>query len=259
MTPPLTAPFFEIGPKNLLRRHALEELALAAGRAGAEYGVSVVVTVPTVMIAPIVDLDAGVHVFAQSMDADRPGASFARVTAEGLVDAGAAGVMLDHDAAPLDERTLAATVARAKEVGLATIVCAGSESAALAAAALAPAAVLVEPANLIGTAGAADRGWIAPLTSALRRVDPRVLAMHAGGVSSPGIVRAIMATGADATGSTSGILGAPDPLAAARLFIAAARAGWDVAHAAPASPAAHPDHDGPPPTKENTHGHQPHR
>ncbi|MFH8252033.1 triose-phosphate isomerase [Microbacterium sp. B2969] len=231
MTPPLTAPFFEIGPKNLLRREALAELTLAAGRAGADYGVSVVVTVPNVLIAPIADLDAGVHVFAQGMDADRLGSSFGRVTAEALLDAGAAGVMLDHDAAPLDERTLAATVLRAKEVGLATIVCAGSASAGLAAAALAPTAVLVEPANLIGTAGTSDREWIPPITAALRRVDPAVLAMHAGGVSSPEIVRAIMATGADGTGSTSGVLAAPDPLAAARLFIAAARAGWDDAHA----------------------------
>jgi triosephosphate isomerase len=39
-----------------------------------------------------------------------------------------------------------------------------------------------------------------------------------------------MALGADGTGSTSGILGADDPLAAARAFIAAARSGWDAAH-----------------------------
>jgi triosephosphate isomerase len=39
-----------------------------------------------------------------------------------------------------------------------------------------------------------------------------------------------MAVGADGTGSTSGVIGADDPLSAARSFIAATRAGWDRLH-----------------------------
>jgi triosephosphate isomerase len=54
--------------------------------------------------------------------------------------------------------------------------------------------------------------------------------MHAGGVSAPSIAEAIMATGADGTGSTSGVIGADDPLSAARSFIAATRVGWDSLH-----------------------------
>jgi triosephosphate isomerase len=48
-----------------------------------------------------------------------------------------------------------------------------------------------------------------------------------------------MAAGADGTGSTSGVLTADDPIAAARSFIAAARAGWDDAHTDPAAPTNH--------------------
>ncbi len=223
----LTAPFFEIGPKNLLRRPELEELARAAGEASREFGVAVVITVPNVMVAPIAELDTGVLVFGQSMGPDRLGASFGRVTAEGLLDAGAVGVMLNHDADPLDAATLAATVDRAHETGLETIVCAGTESAALAFTALAPSAVLIEPPDLIGTIGGAERDWVRPLTEEMHRVDAHVLAMHAGGVSSPIVARGIMAAGADGTGSTSGVLTAQDPLVAAAHFIAAARAGWD--------------------------------
>jgi triosephosphate isomerase len=68
--------------------------------------------------------------------------------------------------------------------------------------------------------------------------------MHAGGVSAPSIAEAIMAAGADGTGSTSGVIGADDPLCAARSFIAATRVGWDRLHHPQQS---EPDHN----TKEN--------
>ncbi|GAA1488077.1 triose-phosphate isomerase [Brachybacterium sacelli] len=227
MIRPLTAPFFEIGPKNLLRRRALEELALAAGAAASRHGITVVLTVPSVMVAPVADLHSGVLVFAQSMDVDEMGPSVGRVTVEALVDAGADGVMLNHDAAPLDEGTLAAAVRRARSIGLRTIVVAGTHAEALHAAALGPTAVLLEPSELIGTVGAGERTWIPSVNQALHQVDPQILAMHAGGVGSPEAARSIMASGADGTGSTSGVLAATDPLRAAAAFIAAAKEGWE--------------------------------
>ena len=54
--------------------------------------------------------------------------------------------------------------------------------------------------------------------------------MHAGGVSSPEVAEALMAAGADGTGSTSGVLNATDPGSAVHTFIAATRSGWDRAH-----------------------------
>ncbi|KNY07665.1 triose-phosphate isomerase [Microbacterium sp. GCS4] len=223
----LTAPFFEIGPKNLLRRRELERLAVAAGGAGREHGIAVVLTVPTAMVAPIAALDSGVLVFAQGMDAEPLGPSMNRVTAEALEDAGAVGVMLNHDADPLDDAALTVALQRAGEVGLATIVCAATDTDARRFAGLRPSAVLFEPPSLIGAQGTGDRDWIAPSTRAIHEAAPGVLAMHAGGVSTPEIALRIMAAGADATGSTSGILSSADPAAAAAEFISAARAGWD--------------------------------
>lgn len=223
----LTAPFFEIGPKNLLRRRELERLAVAAGDAGREHGIAVVLTVPTAMVAPIAALDSGVLVFAQGMDAEPPGPSMNRVTAEALEDAGALGVMLNHDADPLDDAALTVALQRAGEVGLATIVCAATDADARRFAGLRPSAVLFEPPSLIGAQGTGDRDWIAPSTRAIHEAAPGVLAMHAGGVSTPEIAEQIMTAGADATGSTSGILTASDPAVAAAEFIRAAGAGWD--------------------------------
>ena len=232
MSPALSAPFFEIGPKNLLRRTQLEELADAAGRAGRAHGIAIVFTVPTAMIAPIVALDSGVLVFAQGMDSEPLGPSMNRVTAEALKDAGAAGVMLNHDADPLDDDALESALRRADDVGLATIVCAGTDAEARRFAGRHPSAVLFEPPSLIGADGSGARDWIAPSTRAIHEAAPGVLAMHAGGVSTPEVALRIMAAGADATGSTSGILSSTDPAVAAAEFIRSARAGWDAARAA---------------------------
>ena len=230
MTDVLTAPFFEIGPKNLLRRPEIERIAMAAGKAGDEHGVAVLLTVPTALVAPLRDLGTNVRVFAQGMHSDPLGPSMNRVTAEALADAGAHGVMLNHDADPLDDTTLRSVLAAAHANGLETLVCAGSQSAAAAAAALDPTMVLYEPPELIGTDASAPRTWVAPSTAAIHAAHPHVLVMHAGGVATPAIAEAIMSAGADGTGSTSGVVLAPDPPAAAHAFIAAARAGWDRAH-----------------------------
>ncbi len=233
MTRPLAAslgaPFFEIGPKNLLRLPQLEELVRAAGRAGADFGVAVVLTAPTALLAPLAALRSGVRIYSQALDLDRPGSSFGAVTAESLVDAGADGVMLNHDARPLDSITLGRTVERAQENDLETILCAASEEEAVRFAELAPTAVLFEPPALIGTTGADPRPWIGSANRSVRAAHPDVLMMHAGGVASPEIARAIMTSGADGTGSTSGILSAADPISAARAFISATRAGWEAA------------------------------
>jgi len=231
----LEAPFFEIGPKNLLRRSDLERLAWAAGEAGQEHSVRVVLTVPTALISVIAGLDTGVLVFGQGMDPDAMGSSVGRVTAEGLQDAGASGVMLNHDSHLMSPDELARTVERARGSGLQTIVCAGGESEAVAVANLGPTAVLLEPPELIGTDGSVDRAWIRPFNLSVRRAHPRLLLMHAGGVSSPGIARAIMRAGADGTGSTSGVLGTGDYAVSARAFVQATRAGWQEAQPGPSN------------------------
>ncbi len=232
MTTPITAPFFEIGPKNLLRRNEIEAVAAAAGRAGADFGVTVLITVPTALIAPVHDLGTGVFVLGQGMDAEGLGTSMNRVTAESLVDAGAWGVMLNHDADPLDGDKLGLAIQRARDVGLATIVCAGTNDEAVRFATLRPTVVLFEPPELIGTGATVTRNWVAESTTAIHLAGRGVLAMHAGGISTPEVAQAVMAACADGTGSTSGVLSADDPAESARRFIAAARAGWDEAHRA---------------------------
>lgn len=228
MNPPrLTAPFFEIGPKNLLRLPELLDVAVAADAAGRRHRVAVILTVPTPLIAPVRSAVPDVLVFAQGMADDLPGPSVGRVIAESLVDAGAHGVMLNHDSHPLQPAVLERSVARAHANGLMTVVCAGSESEVLDLVRLRPTVILFEPPELIGSASGSDRPWIRGIDRRVASIAPEVLMMHAGGVATPSDAYRIMREGAAGTGSTSGVLQARDPVRAVGQFVEAARAGFD--------------------------------
>lgn len=223
----VTAPFFELGPKNLLRLADILDVAEAAEAAGRRHGVSVILTVPAALIAQVQAAVPGVHVFAQAMDDNEIGPSVGTVIAEALVDAGARGVMLNHDSHPLDRDALERAIVRARTNGLQTMVCAGSDDEVTALAGMSPTIVLYEPPDLIGRATRADRPWIGAIDERMRALAPDVLMMHAGGVSSPADVYDIMRAGAAGTGSTSGVLRAASPRDAVAEFIEAARRGFD--------------------------------
>jgi triosephosphate isomerase (TIM) len=229
----ITAPFFEIGPKNLLRRPALEELSAAAASAATEFGVSTIITVPAPLISVIKERNPNLHVFAQQMDVEGTGPTVGRITPEALVDSGADGVMLNHIAHPLDWVMLVELIDRAREVGLTSMVCVGSLDEALRVAAWGPDILLYEPPELIGREHVGSRTWIPSANQAIAEVNPRVLRMHAGGVATPADAQAIMAAGADGTGSTSGVVFTNDPATSAHAFIRAVREG---ANSAPSSP-----------------------
>ncbi|MFV0253225.1 MAG: triose-phosphate isomerase [Beutenbergiaceae bacterium] len=222
----LTAPFFELGPKNLLRLPELLVLARAAQEAGARTGVSVVLSVPAPLIAPAKAAAPGILVFAQAMDSDEPGTTVGTVIAESLADAGADGVLLNHDSNPLAPAAIPRAIDRAHGNGLLTMVCAGDQEQVLTIARLRPTTILFEPPELIGGTGGDSRPWIADIDAQVRRIDPSVLMMHAGGVAAPRDAYQIMRAGAAGTGSTSGVLGADSPARALTQFIEATRDGY---------------------------------
>lgn len=223
----LTAPFFEVGPKNLLRLPDIVGLSVAAQDAGDRYGVSVILTVPTALIAQAKTSAPAAFVFAQGMDLDSLGPSVGRVIPESLVDAGADGVMLNHVSNPLDAESLHRSIQRAQENGLMTMVCADDEAEVLQLLPLNPTIILFEPPELIGHAGGSGRPWIASVNAKARALAPGVLMMHAGGVGTPADAYRIMLSGADGTGSTSGVLRDESPSQAVEGFISAARRGFD--------------------------------
>ena len=88
-------------------------------------------------------------VCAQSMDSLTPGRGMGHVLPESLKEAGAEAVFLNHAENQKTVSELYATIKRAKELGMITIVCADSTVEAKAVACMDPDIVLAEPTDLI--------------------------------------------------------------------------------------------------------------
>lgn len=229
----IKAPFFEIGPKSYLYGQDVIDLAIAADRASEKYGVDIIFTTPVVEIARVKAATKHIHVFAPHMDPLKPGRGLADILPESLVAAGAEGVMLNHVEKQVTVSALKATIERADEVGLATIVCADSMAEAKMIAALKPNIIVCEPSELIGTGISVGAEYVEAAMHAVKDTDPDIMVLTAAGIHSGEDVYNTIAAGADATGSSSGIAGIGDTEGRAAMvdeMISACRRAWDERH-----------------------------
>lgn len=223
----IKAPFFEIGPKSYLYGQDVIDLAIAADKASEKYGVDIIFTTPIVEIARVKAATKHIHVFAPHMDPIVPGRGLADVLPESLVAAGAEGVMLNHVEKPLTLATLKATIKRAEEVGLTTIVCADSIVEAGMIAKLNPDIIVAEPSELIGTGLTSGPEYVAAAAKSVKDVNPDILVLTAAGIANGQDVYNTIIAGADATGSSSGVAKAVDRAAMVDEMISAVRRAWD--------------------------------
>ena len=230
MATKITAPFFEICPKSYLYGDEILELALAADAASAKYGVDIIFTCPVVDIRRVKEATKHIHVFAPHMDPIPVGRGLADILPESLVAAGAEGVMLNHVEKPVTFEVLAATIQRANEVGLTTIVCADSMADASQIATLAPDIIVAEPSELIGTGVSVGPEYVEAAMKSVKNVNENILVLTAAGISNGTDVYITFIAGADATGSSSGVAKAADRPAMVDEMIAAVRKAWDERH-----------------------------
>lgn len=223
----IKAPFFEIGPKSYLYGQDVIDLAIAADKASEKYGVDIIFTTPIVEIARVKAATKHIHVFAPHMDPIVPGRGLADVLPESLVAAGAEGVMLNHVEKPIGFDVLAATIKRAEEVGLTTIVCADSMADASKIATLNPDIIVAEPSELIGTGVSVGPEYVEAATRCVKNVNADILVLTAAGIANGDDVYQTIIAGADATGSSSGVAKAADRAAMVDEMISAVRRAWD--------------------------------
>ncbi len=223
-------PFFEIGPKSYLYGDDILDLAKAADAASEKYGVDIIFTTPVVDIRRVREATKNIHVFAPHMDPIPVGRGLADILPESLVAAGADGVMLNHVEKPISFETLEATIARANEVGLTTIVCADSLAEASKIATLAPDIIVAEPSELIGTGVSVGKEYVEAATKSVKDINPEILVLTAAGISNGEDVYNTIIAGADATGSSSGVAKAKDRAAMVDEMISAVRKAWDERH-----------------------------
>ena len=164
------------------------------------------------------------------MDDIPVGRGLACVLPESIKAAGAVGVMLNHSERPLPSSTLARTLKRARELGLLSIVCADSMDETRAIAQMHPDLMITEPTELIGTGHAADLSYVKTSVDAIESIDPNIGILVGGGISSGEDVYKTIMAGADATGSSSGIVKAANPAAMVDEMLGALRQAWDDRH-----------------------------
>lgn len=205
-------PFFVMNPKSYLYGEELKRLALKAEELAERFPeITMFFTAPYAELAWVAKNTRHLIVTAQHMDGIKPGRGMGMVLPESLIEVGARAVFLNHAERPMTIASLTAAMKRAKELELITVVCADSVEEAKAIAVLGPDILLCEPTEQIGTGVTSDDAYLQATERAIRGINSDILIMQAAGISSGEDVYRVIASGADGTGGTSGILKAPDP------------------------------------------------
>ena len=223
-------PFFEIGPKAYLYGEEVLSLAKQADALAEKYNVQIIFTPQYTDIPMVVKETKNLLIFAQHMDSLPIGRGIGSVLPEAVKAAGAVGVMLNHMEKRISLAELNKTIKRADEVGLATMVCADTVEEAAAIAHLAPNIIVAEKPELIGTGQTSDADYVKKSNSIVKAINPDILVLQGGGISTSKDVYDVIMAGSVATGCTSGIVKAPDPFVAMEDMISSLRRAWDELH-----------------------------
>lgn len=223
-------PYFEVGPKAYLWGEDMLKLAKVIDRAAIKYDVDVIVTPQYTDIKLLADNTERIFVFAQHMDCLLPGRGLGSVLPEAVKAAGAKGVMLNHAEKPLTLEVVEKTVRRAEEVGLMTIVCADTVDDIKKIAKIGPDMIVAEPTELIGTGKTSSANYVVDTIKTVRDINPDITVLQGAGISNGEDVYNTIKLGAQATGSTSGIIKATDPYKMVDEMLCNLRKAWDELH-----------------------------
>ena len=196
------------------------ELAVKLEKVGEETGVKVGVA-PQFCDIEQVAANVGMPVFAQHIDPIPPGAFTGHVLAESLSAAGASGTLINHSERNLKLPEIEKSVEHAREVGLTTVVCAGTARLGAAVALLEPDMVAIEPPELIGSGRAVSKERPEIIIESVRRirtVNGQVKILCGAGITTGDDVYAALKLGTQGVLVASGIVKAPTPEAVLRDF-----------------------------------------
>ena len=109
--------------------------------------------------------------------------------------------------------------------------CADSIDEVKAIAKLGPNILVAEPTELIGTGKPADKEYVDEVIRVIRDINPDIKPFPSAGISKGEDCYNIIKAGSSASGCSSAIAKAKDPLALAEEMISAVRRAWDELHA----------------------------
>lgn len=205
----IRVPFLIVNPKAYIYGEESLELARVCDELAVEYDIDIIYTAQHVDLRMIRKAAPHVILTAQHMDGLTPGRGMGYILPEGIREAGAQAVVLNHAEHPLTVGQLAKAMAQAEELELMTIVCADTPKEAASVAKLGPDIIICEPTSLIGTGKTSGDDYIFATNQAVKAVNPDIKIIQAAGVSTGDDVYRVVMEGAHGSGGTSGILNAP--------------------------------------------------
>jgi triosephosphate isomerase (TIM) len=160
-----------------------------------------------------------IPVFAEHIDPVRFGSATGWNLPEAALQAGAVGTLINHSERKLSMDEVRQRLVRAREVGLATIVCSGMKTSeetiteCKAIAALGPDYIAAEPPELIGgdVSVTTRPQLITAVVDAVKAANPKVMVLTGAGVKTGEHVRDAIRLGTHGVLLASGVTKAKDP------------------------------------------------
>ena len=196
------------------------ELAKNAEKAAKETGASIVVAPQFADISRVAEA-VEIPVFAQHIDAIKPGNSTGSVLAESVKEAGAVGTLINHSERQLKISDIDAIITLTREKDLISCVCANNPTVSAALASLKPDIVSFEPPELIGTGIAVSKAQPQVITSTVhlvRQINANITILCGAGISQSEDVSVALKLGTNGVLVASGIVKAKDPYSILRAF-----------------------------------------
>jgi triosephosphate isomerase len=159
--------------------------------------------VPIVVAPQIPDLyrivqSVDIPVFSQHMDAGDPGRFTGHTLGETLVESGCSGTLLNHSENRMQLADIEKAITKARKLGLYTVVCTNNPAVSVAASAMNPDSVAVEPPELIGSGISVSQAQpevISGTVDLIRKVNDDVVILCGAGISNGDDVTAAMKLG----------------------------------------------------------------
>ena len=163
--------------------------------------------------------EVSIPVYAQHVDDIKFGGNTGSILPEALKAAGASGCLLNHSEKRLKLAEIDAGIQKLRSLGMVSIVCTNNIAASVAAAALAPDFVAIEPPELIGSGvsvAQAEPEIVSGSVAAVKKVNPKVRVLCGAGIGKGDDVKKALELGTEGVLLASGVVKAKDQEAALR-------------------------------------------
>ena len=186
-----------------------------------ETGASIVLCPPATDIAHVAK-QVHVPVFAQHVDAVEPGQTTGWSPPEALLEAGAAGTLINHSERKVAWEEMAKSIPRCQKLGLEVVACADDLAEAETLAKFSPEYIAIEPPELIGgdvSVTTAKPEVVSRAVDRIQAVNPKIMVLCGAGVRTRKDVARALELGTSGVLLATGIVKAKDPEGALRDLI----------------------------------------